>query len=606
MSDRTSFFARNKAAIAVAAVAGVTAGAYIYYNAVLQSQTLSESGSSATGASPEASKKKKSKKKKSASSKKSADEKTEEAVEAAATTAKLYPVVNGLPNISEETIANLSEKEKEEWAAALKEDGNHEFKAKKYDAAIAYYTDALRLKVDPVFFSNRSACYAALNDHENVIKDTSEAIKLKPDYTKCVLRRATSYEILENYTEAMYDLTALTIYGGFSNKSVEQLLERVLKKHSIKVVEENLKNRVPELPSASTICSFFGAFVQETTPEGISEESEGADKFLFDALKNLNYSTAEGYEAADTLINQAVAAYNVEELTNESPNAGKAAVALEYSALIKFLKNDPTSAASDIEKAIALKPRPRTYVFRALINADKSSFTEANQDFEQAKKLNPEFPDLYYHLGQLYYLTGELAAAEENFTRAKELNPDNVYAYIQLACIKYKNGDFKEAEDMFTAAKLKFPTSPEIPNYYGEILADRGDVKAACKQFDTASRLQKALPTFSVGALPLINKALFISREGLEHFDEAEKLLTEACELDPKSELARISLAQIKLQNDQVDEAIVLFEESSKLARTIEEKVQATSFAEATKMQKRLKNDPFLTAKIQEAMAARM
>ena len=53
-----------------------------------------------------------------------------------------------------------------------------------------------------------------------------------------------------------------------------------------------------------------------------------------------------------------------------------------------------------------------------------------------------------------------------------------------------------------------------------------------------------------------------------------------------KSELARISLAQIKLQKDEVDDAIVLFEESSDLARSIEEKIQATSFAEATKMQK--------------------
>ncbi|CAH2350687.1 mitochondrial import receptor subunit Tom70p [[Candida] railenensis] len=607
--DRSgSFFARNKVAISVAAVAGISAGAYLYYNAVQNQQAGGSDGSSngnsssaASGSTNESSKKKKSKKKKNGSAG------TEGEVSAkSSSAAKLYPVANGVPAITEEDIAKLSEKEKDEWAAALKEDGNQKFKANEYKEAIEYYSAALQLKIDPVFFSNRSACYAALNDHENVIKDTTEAIKLKPDYTKCVLRRATSYEILENYTDAMYDLTALTIYGGFNNKSVEQLLERVLKKHSIKIVEENLKNRIPELPSAATICSFFGAFVEESTPEGISEDSEEqADKFLFEALKNLNAATPEGYEAADTLINQAVTAYDVEELTKESANAGKAAIALEYSAAIKFLKNDPSSATIDIERAIALKPRPRSYVFRALINVDRSSFTDANNDFEAAKKLDENFPDIYYHLGQLYYLTGDLVQAEQNFNKARDLNPENVYAYVQLACIKYKSGSPQEAEDMFTAAKLKFPTSPVIPNYYGEILADKKDIEAACKQFDTASRLQKAVSSFSVGALPLINKASILSREGYEHFEEVEKLLTEACELDPKSELARISLAQIKLQNEEVDEAIVLFEESSTLARTIEEKVQATSFAEATKMQKRLKNDPFMTAKIQEAMAQR-
>lgn len=602
MDNTTNFFARNRTAIALTALAGVSAaGAYYYYSQQQLGKSDSQSDSS--------SKKKKKKSKKKAKngegeSGASASDSTEKSVSSGE---KLYPVdAKGVPQIGDDAVAKLSEKEKDEWAIALKEDGNTEFKNKKYDEAIVYYSAALKLKTDPVFFSNRSACYAALNDHENVIKDTTEAIKIKPDYTKCVLRRATSYEILEKYTDAMFDLTALTIYGGFSNKSVEQVLERVLKKHSVKIVEANLKNRTLELPSASTIGSFFGAFVPETNPEGLSESSEGSDKFLFDALANINSNTQEGYEKADTLFNQAVEAYNIEELTNKSDAAAKASIALEYSAAIKFLKNDPTAAASDIAKAMALKPRPRTYIFRALINADKASFAEAISDFEEAKRINPKFPDTFYHLGQLYYLTGDLQKAEENFTLAKDLNPNNVYAHIQLACITYKNGDIKAAEDKFTEAKLKFPTSPEIPNYYGEILADRGDIQAACKQFDTAARLQTALPTYSVGALPLINKATLISRESLERMDESEKLLTDACELDPKSELARISLAQIKLQKEQVDEAIVLFEESSNLARTIEEKVQATSFAEATKMQKTIKNDPILTKKIEEVMRKSM
>lgn len=71
---------------------------------------------------------------------------------------------------------------------------------------------------------------------------------------------------------------------------------------------------------------------------------------------------------------------------------------------------------------------------------------------------------------------------------------------------------------------------------------------------------------------------------------------------DPKSETARVSLAQVKLQTDKPEEAISLFEEGSRLARTIEEKIQATSFAEATKMQVRIKADPILSKKIQEYM----
>ncbi|KAK6461634.1 hypothetical protein DFJ63DRAFT_186262 [Scheffersomyces coipomensis] len=613
MSNLDSFITRNRGAIAITALAGVSAvGAYYYYTTQQQQQQDQQGSTGATEDVNGSKKTKKSKKKKKTSAGGKSEESTptssagsksvEEASSTTTTAAVVYPVNSeGLPAITEDIVNNLSGDEKEVWALALKEDGNNEFKNKKFENAIAFYSAALQLKIDPIFYSNRSACYAALNDHQNVIADTTEAIKLKPDYTKCVLRRATSYEVLEDYPNAMFDLTALTIYGGFSNKSIEAVLERVLKKHSIKIVENKPKQY--RLPSASTISSFFGAFVEDSSPDGISAESEDvADKYLFEALKEINANTANGYDTADTLLNQAVEAYNTSELTSESPKAGLASIALEYLSSFQFLKNDPAAAAISIEQAINLKPRARSFVIRALINADASSMNNAIQDFQLAKQLDPNSPDIYYQLGQFHYLQGELADAEANFNKAKELNEDNVYAYIQLACITYKNGGINEATEKFTAAKLKFATSPEVPNYYGEILADKGDIAEACKQFQIAARLQESLPNFSVGALPLINEATLISRESLEKLDDAEKLLLKACELDPKSELAKISLAQIKLQKDEVDEAILLFEESADLARTFEEKIQATSFAEASKMQMRIKNDPVLTSKINEIM----
>lgn len=573
--SESSFFVRNKTAIAVSVLAGASAiGAYYYYSQQIPNEVV------------EPAKKKKSKKKK-------APKEVEEKVP--------YPVgADGFPDISDAVIAGLTEAQKDEWALALKKAGNDEYKAEKFTEAIVFYSAALKIKVDPVFYSNRSACYAALDKHEEVIADATAAIKIKPDYAKCILRRATSYEALEQYPDAMFDLTALSIYGAFNSKSVEQTLERVLQKHSLKIVEAQVGERNLELPSASAIGSLFGAYVPETSPHGISEESTGADKFLFDALAAINANTLEKYQEADSLFHQAVEAYHVGTITSESEDAAKASIALEYAGGMSFLKGNATGAYELIEKAMALKPRARTYIMRAMINADKSSFDEAVKDFRFAQESEPENPDVYYHLGQLYYLTGDLGQAEQYLLKAKQYNPENVFAYIQLACIVYKNGKFEDAEKAFTEARLKFPTSPEVLNYYGEILADHGDIPAAIKQYETAARLQEALPNFSVGSVPLINKASMISREGLDKMPEAEELLTKACELDPRSEVARISLAQVKLQIEKQDEAIALFEEGSRLARTLEEKIQATSFAEATKMQLRIKADPVLSRKIQE------
>lgn len=591
--SESSFFARNRHAIlgTVVAVAGV-AGAYYLF-----SQQASQTSASELLA------RKKGKKKKHA---KDDDISSADSLKFKASDTKPpYPVdTKGFPSYSDDVIEQLLAEEKEQWALALKNAGNEKYKAQNLEDAIVFYSAALKIKQDPVFYSNRSACYAALSQHKEVIADATAAINIKRDYTKCILRRAISYEALEMYPEAMFDLTALTIYGGFNTRSVELSLEKVLQKHSIKIVEKKMKNRVPELPSASTIGSFFGTYVPETSPEGISAESEVPDKYLFDALQNINLNTAEAYEKSDSLLNQALVAYNVDSLIPESPEAAKASIVLEYVAAFQFMKNLANEASELIEKAISLRPRARTYITRALINADRSSFTEALADFQRALEINNKNPDVYYHMGQMFYLTSDLESAKLNFEKAKEFNPENLYAYIQLACIIYKQGNFEEAENAFTEARLKFPTSPEILNYYGEILADHNNIKGAIKQYEIAARLQSALPNYSVGAIPLINKASLISREGPEQLPLAEELLTKACELDPKSEIARISLAQVKLQTDRPEEAVELFKIGSQLARTFEEKVQATSFAEATKMQLKIKEDPVLSSKISEYLSA--
>lgn len=591
IDNPNSIFTRSRtAAIALTAIAGLSAAGAAYYVYSKQQSTESKDATSRNGDA--------SKKKSKAKKLKESDKSTEAAPKKKA---PVYPVNSaGLPDISDELVATLTDEQKEEWSLALKEDGNNVYKAKNHKDAIAFYTAALKMKQDPIFYSNRSACYAALDDHENVINDTTEAIKLKPDYTKCVLRRATSYEILEKYEEAMFDLTAMTIYGGFSNKSVEQVLERVLKKHSIKIVES--KPKQAKLPSAGTINSFFGAFLLDLHPEGIDENSTGASKYLYDALQALKKQTEEGYDEADSLFNQAVSAFEAEKFDKDSSLATLAVIAMEYNAGFLFLKNEQQEASDVIKKAIALKPRPNSYIFRALINADNHSFDDSIKDFQTAKEMDPTCPDTYYHLGQLHYLTGAMDEAEACFTAAKKYNPENVFAYVQLACVAYKKGFLDQSKERFSEARLKFPTFAEVPNYYGEILADQGDIEGACKQFDISARLQEKLPTFSVGSIPLVNKAACISRDSLDKIDEAEELLVKACALDAKSEPARLALAQIKLQKEKVDDAIVLFEEASDLARTFDEKVQATSFAEATKMQKKIRDDPVLSKKIAEMM----
>jgi len=90
-----------------------------------------------------------------------------------------------------------------EKAAACKALGNKEFSAKNYKEAIPHFTEAISHDpTDHVFFSNRSACYASLEEYDKALADGAECVKLKPDWPKGYTRRGLAEFWLRKYDEA--------------------------------------------------------------------------------------------------------------------------------------------------------------------------------------------------------------------------------------------------------------------------------------------------------------------------------------------------------------------------------------------------------------------
>lgn len=592
MSDSsiTGFISRNKTAILGAAAAGGAAvGAYYYYQQLQSAQT---------SASPEG-KSSKSKKKKG---------KKKKGTNGSNTPAASFPVdAAGEPDLSNKET--FTPEEIDTYALALKDKGNEFFKAKNFDEAIKYYTLAISLKEDPVFYSNRSAAYVSINNFEKVVEDTTAALKLKPDYSKCWLRRASAYENLGNFSDAMFDLSAVSLLGEYSGQSIEPLLERNMNKQATKVLGEKLKeNHGKEslLPSNTSLASFFGISNPDSSFDDYDETNE-ADQLLKQALTNLYKRQTGCYELADEQFAKAAELYRTQLETSPDDESlkNKASIALENVGIFKFLKNDPISAHINLEESLALHPRTTAYIYMALIMADKGEANQYKEFFDKALDLDPNCSAVYYHRGQMHFVAEQFKEAGADFDKAKELNPENIFAYIQCACLAFREDRFDDCETLFSEARRKFPTAPEVPNFYAEILAAKNSLDASMKQYEIARKLEDALEGIHVGVAPLIGKATLLARNPtVENFIEATELLEEACKIDPRSEQAKIGLAQLKLQQEDVEEAIQLFEEAADLARSFEEKLQATTFAEATKVQKKIRADPFIKGKIDEAMAA--
>ena len=60
-------------------------------------------------------------------------------------------------------------KTRKAYAAKLKAAGNKAYGSKDYNRAIELYGKAILCKPDPVFYSNRAACYNVLSEWDKVI-----------------------------------------------------------------------------------------------------------------------------------------------------------------------------------------------------------------------------------------------------------------------------------------------------------------------------------------------------------------------------------------------------------------------------------------------------
>ncbi|KZT66949.1 TPR-like protein [Daedalea quercina L-15889] len=136
--------------------------------------------------------------------------------------------------LSAEEIARMSIEERSAAAAALKARGNAAYSGRDFGTAIDLYTRAIDVtpKPEPVFYSNRAACYINMSppDYDKVVVDCNEALKLDASYIKALNRRATALEALDQNEEALRDYTAATILNKFQNEAAAQSVERVLKK----------------------------------------------------------------------------------------------------------------------------------------------------------------------------------------------------------------------------------------------------------------------------------------------------------------------------------------------------------------------------------------
>lgn len=504
-----------------------------------------------------------------------------------------------LPEIDESTVSALSADERKGYAAKLKEAGNKAYAAKDFNKAIEFYSKAVLCKPDPVYYSNRAACWNALGNWEKVVEDTTAAVTLDPEYIKALNRRANAYDHLGKYSEALLDFTASCIIDNFKNPSSADAVEKLLKKYAESKAKEILKDKTPKLPSPTFVGNYLQSFRPKPRPVGLEDavellEDTGRGQLQL-GLRALEKKTGEGYEEAAAAFDKALELGDLGDLE---------AFAYNMRGTFRCLKGKHEEALADLSKSIELDPSmTQSYIKRASMNLELGDPEKAEEDFQVALQKDPNDPDIYYHRAQLHFIKQEFTEASKDYQKSIDLDKDFIFSHIQLGVTQYKMGSLASSMATFRRCKKNFEKTPDVYNYYGELLLDQGKFQEAVEQFDAAIEMEKQTKPTSMNVLPLINKSLAMF-QWKHDFAEAEKLCKKALIIDPECDIAVATMAQLLLQQGKVTDALTYFERAAELARTEGELVNALSYAEATRTQVLVQQKyPQLASKL-EGMAA--
>ncbi|KEQ85988.1 hypothetical protein D6C86_06642 [Aureobasidium pullulans] len=484
-----------------------------------------------------------------------------------------------VPEVTESMVGSLSEDTKKDYAAKLKAAGNKAYGSKDYNRAIDLYGQALLCKADPVFYSNRAACWNAMSNWERVIADTTAAVNLDPEYVKALNRRAHAYEQTDKYSEALLDYTASCIIDAFRNTQAAEAVERLLRKVAENKAKAIMEKKQRRLPSATFITNYLQSFRDRPLAESIAESAdlaENSGKWWFrKGLLAMDKKTGEGYNEAAEAFEKAIEAGDLSD--NE-------AFAYNMRGTFKYLRGE-TEAIDDLNKSIELDATlTQSYVKRASMHLEAGRRDEAAKDFEDAINQNDKDPDVYYHRAQLNFILGDFPEAAKDYQKSIDLDPGFIFSHIQLGVTQYKMGSIASSMATFRRCMKNFDKVPDVYNYYGELLLDQQKYQEAIEKFETAVQMEQKERVTGMNVLPLINKALALF-QWKQDFKSAQELCEKALIIDPECDIAVATMAQLLLQQGKVPEALEYFEKAAELSRTEGEIVNALSYAEATRTQ---------------------
>jgi stress-induced-phosphoprotein 1 len=381
-----------------------------------------------------------------------------------------------------------------ELALAAKAKGNAAFSEGRFEEGIAAFTEAISHdSSDHVFFSNRSACYAGLENFEKALEDAKECVKLAPSWAKGYSRLGLALFKLGKYEEAK----AAYEDGLKHDPENEQLKEGIESVDSQMNKQANPFGNLfgpdiwmkiqtnPRLAPYLADQDFVSKVnMLQKNPQAISTMlSDPKIQALFGALLGMNFSGDE-----------------------EAP---------------------ATEQQSEPEKATSPPPKQR--------DEPKPSQAKSASAPEPAKKLSPEeeAAENAKAIGNEHFKKREFALAIENYVKAYELFPENP-VYLSNICAAYLESGDNEKTIEYGQKVLDLRNTQSVDlNLVAKVFARMGHA------YSNLEKYAEALTSFEKSLVEKYDRKIELKRDKIRDLKkklDAESYLDDVKSLHHKEE----------------------------------------------------------------------
>lgn len=214
----------------------------------------------------------------------------------------------------------------------------------------------------------------------------------------------------------------------------------------------------------------------------------------------------------------------------------------------------------EAEKALtqALQLNPESITARlglARLALVRQDFVQAGVDLEDASKIAPEDPRIWYRKGELELLRKDPVAAEAAFNQAISLAGYDMNTRLGLTSSFLLQKKYAEAEKTLAIVLKKYPNHPTARYYRAYITYQSGDAE---KTKDMLLGILKDMPSHS-SSLLLISEITF--KQG--NLEQTIEYLSRFIAIAPDHLDAVKLLAQLYLGEENTEKAIVLLEQTA-------------------------------------------